>query len=377
MDENILAGAVKTPFFAYDLRKLSRHSRKFKTRLNEKGIRLKYSLKANSHPSIVANIIADGFDVTSLDELRVALSVTTPDKISVTGPAKSGELLLAASKLGCLITVESGLELRKLGQLEHLRGARVALRLNPDFKVRGGQRMGGLPSQFGIDVEDSEEIRGGAGLYDQLGHIKFEGYHCYPASQILDAETLMAIHTQTFEMMYKLDPAASYINVGGGFGIDYTTQGRELELMAVVDNLGELKKRYFPHAEVWVESGRYIVGECGSYVTSVVDVKKSRGTTFAVVDGGMNHVLAASGNLGMIVRNDYPHEIFPKTGREIGEFSVVGNLCTPLDMLVKKGSGTIPQIGSIVVIKNVGAYGKQASPLDFLSHEHPKEYFYK
>jgi diaminopimelate decarboxylase len=123
-----------------------------------------------------------------------------------------------------------------------------------------------------------------------------------------------------------------------------------------------------------IELGRYIVGEAGFYVTRVVDKKESRGKTFLVVDGGMHHQLAASGNFGQAIRRNFPVAI--ANGRHDGAtetVSVVGCLCTPLDLLADEVTLPRATIGDLVVIFQAGAYGLTASPTAFLGHPPPAE----
>ena len=129
-----------------------------------------------------------------------------------------------------------------------------------------------------------------------------------------------------------------------------------------------------PEASTVVELGRYIVGECGVYVTRVVDRKESRGQTYIVVDGGMHHQLAASGNFGQAIRRNYPLAIGTRMDQPAqSQLSVVGCLCTPLDLLGDKVNLPNAQIGDLVVLFQAGAYGLTASPTAFLGHPAPAE----
>jgi len=123
-----------------------------------------------------------------------------------------------------------------------------------------------------------------------------------------------------------------------------------------------------------VELGRYLVGEAGIYVCRVVDRKLSRGAVFLITDGGLHHHLAASGNFGQVIRRNYPVTVGTKAGvpeREVA--SVVGCLCTPLDLLADKVELPPAGVGDLVVIFQSGAYGLTASPTAFLSHPAPVE----
>jgi diaminopimelate decarboxylase len=124
-----------------------------------------------------------------------------------------------------------------------------------------------------------------------------------------------------------------------------------------------------PQAQVVLELGRYLVGEAGLYVAKVIDRKESRGQIFIVTDGGMHHHLAASGNLGQVIRKNYPVAVGNKMGAAEREFSsVVGPLCTPLDLLADQMELAKAQAGDLVVVFQSGAYGLTASPVDFLGH---------
>ncbi len=130
----------------------------------------------------------------------------------------------------------------------------------------------------------------------------------------------------------------------------------------------------FPQAALIVELGRYLVGEAGLYVCRILDRKISRGHVFLVTDGGLHHHLAASGNFGQVIRKNYPVAIGNRMqAPTIEEASVVGPLCTPLDLLADRVSLPVAQEGDLVVVYQSGAYGLTASPRGFLSHPEPPE----
>ena len=169
-----------------------------------------------------------------------------------------------------------------------------------------------------------------------------------------------------------------YINLGGGFGIPYFEKDQPLDLSAVGENLAKLVDgplaSELPEATPLIELGRYIVGECGVYVTKIIDRKVSRGETYLVVDGGLHHQLAASGNFGQVIRRNYPLVV----GTRIDDtaeaaFTVVGCLCTPLDLLGDKVVLPDARVDDLIVIFQAGAYGLTASPTAFLGHPAPAE----
>jgi diaminopimelate decarboxylase len=219
-------------------------------------------------------------------------------------------------------------------------------------------------------------------LAEYGAHADILGFHVFAGSQNLHAEIIAEAQCRTVDLVTRLAehlPAPlRYLNLGGGFGIPYIEKDRPLDLAAVADNLGKLVEgpiaERFPDASPVIELGRYLVGECGVYVTRVIDRKVSRGKTFLVVDGGMHHQLAASGNFGQAIRRNYPMAVGNRvTETTKAAVTVVGCLCTPLDLL---GDGIeLPDadIDDLVVIFQQGAYGLTASPTGFLGHPAPVE----
>jgi diaminopimelate decarboxylase len=239
-------------------------------------------------------------------------------------------------------------------------------------------RMGGGSRQFGVDAEQVPE------LLKELGSTQADvlGFHVFAGSQNLRADILIEAQRQTADLVLRLADAApspvSYLNLGGGFGIPYFEKDSPLDLTAIGANLAELLETKIrprlPGARVVIELGRYIVGECGVYVTRILDRKESRGQTFLVVDGGLHHQLAASGNFGQVIRRNYPVAIGNRMDEQPTEtVNVVGNLCTPLDLLGDRVSLPKADVGDFVVVFQAGAYGLTASPTAFLSHPAPAE----
>ena len=372
-----------TPFFAYDRGLLTRRVAELRAVL-PRGIDLSYAVKANPMPAVVHHLrgVVDGFDVASALELRAALNTTMPpSRISFAGPGKTPAELRQAVAAGVTVEMESATEARRLAEIEQQLGirCRVAVRVNPDFQVKGsGMRMGGGPQQFGVDAEQVPA------LLKELSRAEIDvaGFHVFAGSQNLHADILAEAQRKTVDLVLRLAEAAPspvrYLNLGGGFGIPHFEQDAPLDLTAVGANLAELLETrvrvQVPEARVVIELGRYIVGECGVYITRIVDRKESRGRTFLVVDGGLHHQLAASGNFGQVIRRNYPIAIGNRMDEEAVEtVNVVGKLCTPLDLLGDRVTLPLADIGDLVVVFQAGAYGLTASPTAFLSHPEPAE----
>lgn len=372
----------RTPFYAYDRRMLSERVALLRRHVPQ-GIRLHYAMKANPMPALVAYMASqvDGIDVASGGELRVALDAgADPREVSFAGPGKSDAELAQAIAAGILVNVESAREVEILTRCarELDLPARVSVRVNPDFELKSsGMKMGGGPKQFGVDAEAVPEL-----LREiRRAGLSFEGFHIYSGSQNLSSESICEAQRKTLELATRLAAAApspvQVLNIGGGFGIPYFPGERPLDLAPIGENLRDLQARAaqaLPNATLVLELGRYLVGEAGIYVCRVVDRKVSRGQVFLVTDGGLHHQLAASGNFGQVVRKNYPVVVGNKVNgaqREIA--SVVGPLCTPLDLLGDRMELAVAQPGDLVVILQSGAYGLTASPTAFLSHPAPVE----
>jgi diaminopimelate decarboxylase len=370
-----------TPFFAYDRALITARVAQLRAALPA-GISLGYAVKANPMPAVVQHLagLVDAFDVASALEMRTALDTTMPaHSVSFAGPGKTPAELAQAVAAGITIELESETEARRVVAAGERLGVRprVAVRVNPDFAIKGsGMRMGGGPQQFGVDAERVPD------LLKDLDGLDFLGFHIFAGSQNLRAEILCEAQRKTVDLALRLAEHApaplAYLNIGGGFGIPYFERDTPLDLGAIGDNLATLMdsaiRPNLPGAKIQVELGRYLVGEAGVYVTRVVDRKESRGKVFLVVDGGMHHQLAASGNFGQVIRKNYPLVVGNRMGEAaVGAATVVGCLCTPLDLLGDNVSLPAAEIGDLVVLFQAGAYGLTASPTAFLGHPAPAE----
>jgi diaminopimelate decarboxylase len=371
----LVARVGQTPFYAHDTGRIRTRVAELRRALPA-ALQLHYAMKANPLPPLVALMVGlvDGIDVASGGELAVALAAgAQPSGISFAGPGKRDAELQQAVAAGVLVNVESARELPVLAAASQAQGrpARVAVRINPDFELKGsGMKMGGGPQPFGVDAEQVPALLQRVG---QLG-LAFEGFHLYAGSQTLKAEALVQAQTQGYELALRLAQHAPsplrHLNLGGGFGIPYFPGDRRLDLAPVADKLHALCERAlrdWPQSQLVLELGRYLVGEAGVYVTRVTDRKVSRGQVFLVCDGGLHHHLAATGNFGQVLRRHYPVVIGNRMGAAPAErASVVGPLCTPLDLLADRVALPVAQEGDWVVVLQSGAYGLSASPQGFL-----------
>lgn len=373
----LAARVGRTPFYAYDRQLLNQRVSQLRAALPA-SIKLHYAMKANPMPALVCHMagLVDGIDVASGGELKVALdSGADPHEISFAGPGKSLQDLRCAAAAGILINIESFREVAELSAIRDETGhqARIAIRVNPDFELKGsGMKMGGGPKQFGVDAERIPEL---LAEVDRAG-LAFEGFHLFAGAQNLKPEAIVEAQRKSYELALQLAKSAPsqirFLNLGGGFGIPYFPGEQPLDLSPISANLAALAERAsseLPDAELVIELGRYLVGEAGIYVSRIIDRKVSRGQVFLVTDGGLHHHLSASGNFGQVIRKNYPVTIGNKMTAENREtVSVVGPLCTPLDLLADRMELAAAEIGDLVVIYQSGAYGFTASPQAFLGH---------
>jgi len=375
-----IAGA--TPLYAYDRSAMARRVEELRAALPA-GIHLHYAVKANPMPAVVAALcpLVDGLDVASLGELQVALGAGMPAReVSFAGPGKTDRELEGAIAAGITLNLESAGELERAAGIGTRIGRRprVAVRVNPDFELKSsGMKMAGGAKPFGIDAELVPAVLGRIGALD----LEFRGFHIFSGSQNLRPESLIEAQGLTLELAFRLAESApgpvQVLNIGGGFGIPYFPGEQRLDLAPIANSLAAGLARVRERlggCEVVLELGRYLVGEAGIYVCEVVDRKVSRGRTFLVTNGGLHHHLAASGNFGQVLRKNYPVVAADRVhGGPREEVTVVGPLCTPLDLLADRMELGHCEVGDLIAVLQSGAYGYSASPHRFLGHPPPAE----
>lgn len=372
------------PFYAYDSRVMTDTVERVREALPSR-ISLHYAMKANPLPAVVEHMatLTSGLDVASAAELRTALATgINPRDISFAGPGKSAEDLECAVSAGVIIIIESPTEAQRIVALakEHGRCPPVAIRINPDFQLKAsGMKMGGGAQPFGIDAEQVpavlEALRG-----EQLDVL---GFHIFCGSQNLRAEAIIEAQGKTLELAGRmatyLPGPLRWLNIGGGLGVPYFPGEQPLDTAPIMQALKLLLEAHadlLSETEVVMELGRHLVAESGVYICSISDKKVSRGTTYLVTNGGLHHHLAVTGNFGQVIRKNYPVAIATRTASDdLETVTIVGPLCTPLDLLAQQMKLPTAEIGDAVAVFMSGAYGFTASPHQFLSHPPPLEFF--
>lgn len=381
-----LAQEHGTPLFVYDPAVLDVKFDALRRSLPSR-FSIYYSIKANPYAPVVRHLLnrGCGLEVASGGEFQKALQAGCPaERILFAGPGKSeGELEEALGQGIGEIHVESLTEAKRISAIcrRLQRRARIAIRVNPTGEAEGGaMRMGGRPAPFGIDEETLPDV------LDVVANdpaLEVTGLHVFAGTQILSAQTLVAQYRHGLAMARgmaaRLGGPLKTLDFGGGLGIPYFAHEQELDLDDLERELktlaGEIENdSAFEGTRFVVEPGRFLAGEAGVYVARVTDIKVSRGKRFLIVNGGMNHHLAASGNLGQTIKRNYPVALLNKLDRAAeGTVDVVGPLCTPLDTLARGVALPQAEIGDLFGIFQSGAYGLSASPVGFLSHRQPVE----
>ena len=375
-----------TPVFVYDREVLDATWGRLRSTCPP-AFSIAYSVKANPNQAILRHFVAKGapLEVASAGELARALDAgCAAEDVLFAGPGKTEhELELALARQIGEIHVESALEARRISAIARRQQtrARVALRVNPRAEVQGGaMRMGGKPAPFGVDEEAIDEV---IDFLVSEPAMDFRGLHLFTGTQILDASVLVAQYRHGVELARRVAtrlrrPLAT-LDFGGGLGVPYFAQERELDLDKLREELHGLAVELegdprLAGTRLLIEPGRYLVAEAGVYVTRITDIKVSRGKTFYILDGGMNHHLAASGNLGQVIKRNFPIAVVNRLEEApTQKVDVVGPLCTPLDTLARDADLARAEVGDLVGIFQSGAYGLTASPQGFLSHPSPAE----
>jgi diaminopimelate decarboxylase len=366
----------RTPFYAYDRAKIQARVAELRAAMPA-ALHVHYAIKANPMPALVQLLagLTDGLDVASVGEMGVALDTgIAPDRISFAGPGKTGDEIACAVAAGVTLNLESEAQLaRALAAGDRLGLApQVAIRVNPSFELKqSGMKMGGGAKPFGVDEDRVPTMIATA----RAGGAHLCGFHIYSGSQNLNADAIVDAQRKTVDLALALaegsDVRPDWINIGGGFGVPYFPGERTLDLRPIGEALGPLCERAGAALGIplVVELGRWLVAEAGIYVCRVLERKVSHGQVYLITDGGLHHHLAASGNFGQVIRKNYPVAIGTRMDDDARETqTVVGPLCTPLDVLGDRMALPPADVDDLVVVFRSGAYGPSASPRAFLGH---------
>jgi diaminopimelate decarboxylase len=370
LDPRDLARTFGTPLHVYDLETLAGRAARLRAALPDR-VDVAYAIKANPSLAVIATLASagPGADVSSEGELDAALRAgMAPRAIVVTGPGKSDRLLRRAVESGVrAIAVDSPGEVPRVEVAARAAGTRAAV------LVRLAQ-----PGQtFGMSWKDALAA---ARLAVASDHLEPVGVHAFAVSSVLDAGALVRHVQRTVDAAVRLAGAAGFplalVDVGGGLGIPYRDGEEPLDLATLAAGMGDVLAGLATRTDVretriLIEPGRYLSGPSGAYLARVVDVKRLDGRHVAVLDGGINHLLAPA----LVGRRHRLRLVgsTPLDGRPLVPVTITGPLCTSLDVVGRLAEFPEPRPGDLVAVLDTGAYGFTQSMPWFLSHVGPAE----
>lgn len=351
-----------------------------------------YSVKCNPFPPLVAFLtgLGAGADAASPREVLLARESGAPaENIFFSAPGRTKEDFAEALP-HCTVIADSlhELDLLETVAAEWGQTLEVGLRINPAFGMSGPAAA----SKFGVNEEQLQQL---GQWRSQFPHLTLAGIHVHLRSQVLDADTLVRYYENVYSLAERLHTGLGapikFINFGGGVGFPYDEAidtPLNFEALArgfsalIAHNRGSLKARLL------IESGRFLVGQGGSYVTPIVDIKQSHGRNYYVVQNGLNGFLRPA--LAALVQplltespftaeplytSDHAFQFTVLHDNEAQEtVDIVGNLCTAADVLAKEVLVNKGRIGDLLAVSNAGSYARTLSPLLFSSHTPPAEY---
>lgn len=378
--------ATGLPAYLYDLDALRRHAASVRAALPER-VELYYAAKANPEPEILTALApyTDGYEVASGGELAHVRAAVPDHPLAFGGPGKTPAEIESALRLGVArFHVESAHELAVLAELAARAATPVGVLLRVNLPVPAGLlagsalAMGGRPAPFGIDPTEADAV-----LHRLTGTPWLEPYgvHAHLASG-LDAPAQLAVAGSVLDWSAAL--AARHrvplreVNIGGGMAVDYARPASRFDWTAYGAGLARLAGDH-PDTVLRIEPGRALTAYCGWYATDVLDVKRSHGEHFAVVRGGTHHLRtpATKGHdqpCAVLPVADWPHP-WPRPAAGDGPITLVGQLCTPKDVLASGVPADGLRAGDRVVFALAGAYAWNISHHDFLMHPRPGFHF--
>jgi diaminopimelate decarboxylase len=372
--------------YVYDLDKLREHlSHVFRSL--PASCQMFYAMKANSDPRILKVIseYVHGFEVASIGEVQKARAVDTDIPILFGGPGKTDEEINGAIQHRVsLIHIESIQELQRVDMIANAADKKVSILLRVNLQgplPSATLQMAGRPTQFGIDESEIEEV-----IQMSLAsrHVQLQGFHLHSISNQLDYEShldLIDVYAEKVqEWIQKYALSISYVNVGGGIGVNYENLNQQFEWAQFSSALEErLERQHIDNLEIIFECGRFLVASCGFYAVEVLDIKRNHNKHFVIVRGGTQHF-----RLPVSWQHNHPFTVVPvekwnypfkRKQIENTEISIVGQLCTPKDVFAKDVHVKNISIGDVILFQYAGAYGWEISHHDFLSHPHPEQIY--
>lgn len=379
-------------FYIYDERWIRKCVSRLRTCFPQ--VKFLYSIKCNNNRHVMRSVFSQGLgaDAASAREVELAAECgLSKDEIYYSAPGKTRKDIEEALDKSIIIA-DSINEIMLIDNIARERGEvyEIGIRLNPDFSFYSET---GMPSKFGVDEGPAIDFI----KSNQCHNVRICGIHVHLRSQELNPSVLEWYYENMIDLAERVSGICGplrYVNMGSGMGIQYSKANTPLNVPeladAVKNKLFEFQKAY-PDTLLIIETGRYVVGECGMYVTTVLDRKVSRGKAFVILKNTLNGFIRPS--LERLVAHYSPDEnpsgceplyscknasdflTLKEQSSETEKVTLVGNLCTSSDVVAEDIEMPRLEPGDTVIITNAGAYGVVLSPIQFSSQDKPKEYF--
>ena len=371
-----------SPLYVYDLDEAERQAKAL-FELLPKSAQVLYSVKANPIPELCAALRAAGcrVEIASPSELKVVQEAGfAPDQILCSGPGKTASIV--REMLSADVThfsCDSWYDLERLSGVAAAtqKPANALLRLQVSGAPTGSVGVGAMQSHFGADPMDL--LSGGGDRVAALQGAELAGIHVYSGGQIQNADKLAGTFEYAIQLAEQIAQAGvplRLLDLGGGFPWPFGTSDAAVDISALQEKLQRVnaQRRLTADAELWFESGRYLVASCGTLLSTVLDVKVALGgKTYMILDTGMIHLGGMAG-LGRIYRAVASIEALAGlNGERLHSVDVVGPTDYALDYVTRDTSVPLLKAGDTVAIPNVGAYGLTASLTAFAGLTPPAE----
>lgn len=362
-----------TPLYAYHAETIKTQYRKLTTAFQDSNTVFFYACKALTNINILKYVCSLGanVDCSSINEVRLALHAGFPrQRVLYTSNGIGFDEIEEAQSLGVIINVDSLSNLEKFGK-KFGHGYSVGVRLRPNIMAGGNLKIstGHDKSKFGIPVDQADKILDLVKKYD----LHIADLHIHTGSEIKDVD----VFVQGIEILFELIPEfkeLQFIDLGGGFKVPYKDGDAETD----IDLLAKAVARAFANhpnpggrpLQVWFEPGKFLVSECGYFITKVNVIKETAAATFVSVDSGFNHLIRP-------MFYDAYHRI-ENVSNIMGtpkRYSVVGNICETDTFAWDRMIAEVRE-GDYLVFRNAGAYGFEMSS-NFNSRYKPAEVLIK
>lgn len=360
-----------TPLYVYNTNKITEQYQKLKSAFNKPSTKFFYACKALTNISILKHInnIGCNIDCSSINEVKLALHAGfNPSNILYTSNSICFSEIEEAKELGVHITIDSLSNVEKFGK-KYGNSYPLSLRIRPN--VMGGGNInistGHDESKFGIPVTQLQQILDTIKLYN----LNVEGLHIHTGSEIENVNIFMLGINVILNIMSNFNNL-KFIDLGSGFKVKYKPQDKETDLQLLSQKIYAAfeANEFAKNVEIWFEPGKFLVSECGYFITKVNVLKHNEEASFAGVDSGFNHLIRP-----MFYDSYHSIENISNPNGDINEYAIVGNLCETDTFAWHREINEIRE-GDYLCFKNAGAYGFVMSS-NYNSRYKPAEVMYK